>query len=208
MTAKGKKLLMAGLAAVVLLPVVCFLLYGVLMYGVLGAQARVCVGKGGMGRTMELQRLAVFEPEEVYSAVALLDDYYPVEAVQTLADDYGLQVKNVFLWTRGETGRAMFPVEDSRDIATAVGRNVQRSLDDPDTSPEERRDMERAADGEMGVFALVIEGKAAELNRLRRKVPQFSAVDVEFNAVSELQGKIWGKTVSYVYLPVKPDGAN
>lgn len=206
MTMKQKKVPRILLAAVLLLAALALVYEGVL-YGALGAETRVAVGKGGAGRALELQRLAVFTPDREYSAVVLLDDYYTVETVQTLVDDLDLRVVNVWLWKPGETGRAMFAVGEDGDIAAAVRGGARRSLNDPGTSPEERRDLEKAANGQMGVFALTVQGAAKELNGVRGADKAVAGVDVEYNALAELRGKLWGRTVSYVYLPEKPDGA-
>lgn len=188
MTAGRKKRVIALVAAVALLPVVWFFLSGVVKYQMLGARPQVRVGQANIGRTMELRRLAAAAPEEVYSAVVLLDDYYPLEAAVGTLDSCGVRPVSTFQWVRGETGRSMRPVEDG-----------------PRSQPP--RDMTRVPDGSEGVFALVVEGTASQLNGLGREVPQVFAVDVEHNGYVELQGKLWGKTVSYVYLPQKPDGA-
>lgn len=161
------------------------------------------VGYSGR-RSSFLRQLADDDPNGVYSAVVPLDNYYAEAEINELIVANDLQVERVYLWAPGETGKVALGVADN-NIAEAKEKFVAK-MADPD-NPELMRDLERLTNGEFKIYALSIEGTAQELEYLQGAIPQFAAVDVEYNPDAEQYAMQRGKTFEYIELPSKPDGA-
>ena len=62
-------------------------------------------------------------------------------------------------------------------------------------------------DGEYEVFALTVTASAEALETLNAEADCINYVDVMYNSEVETYATRAGKTVSYIELPSKPDGA-
>jgi len=145
--------------------------------------------------------------ETRYEAVLTFSEYVRPEefAADGMAafEDNAVTVNRVYYWVPGETGRAMVTVIDN-DVTAAIQRGLGYMKDDPDN--EERiKTGERMENGDIGVFALVVEGKAADLKALKKELSYIKAVDVLYDSKIEEEAKNSGRETSYIIAPEKPD---
>lgn len=144
---------------------------------------------------------------ESVDAVIGLDDYYAVDEAIGFMEDYDITVRHVFMWPAGEPGCTMIYAEDG-DIKGAI-ETYKEQLKNPIPGTDEQilRDNQRFLNGEYGVYALTVTAPADTLAKLNAEADAVSYVDVMYNAEVEKYAKKVGKTVSYIELPAKPDGA-
>lgn len=140
-------------------------------------------------------------------AVIGFDDYYTIDEVTALAEDYDVDIRNVYMWPQGDTGRLILHVENNdinatlKDYMTWVEEN-EFCKDDPQFA----KNYQRLLDGEYEAFAMTATATADKLEALNA-AECTNYVDVKYNAEAEAYAARAGKTVSYIELPTKPDGA-
>lgn len=141
-------------------------------------------------------------------AVIGLDDYYTVEDVTEWAEDYGITIGRAYMWPIGETGRLSLYVENG-DLQASLETYIQQVQEEGLCEGDEQfaKDFQRLVDGEYEVFALTVAAPASALKATSTKADCVSYVDVMYNAEAEKYAKRAKKTVSYIELPSKPDGA-
>lgn len=158
-------------------------------------------------RTAYLETLAKKRSSSPVEATISLNDYYTVEAIAALAEDYDIVINRTYMWPRGETGRLALYVENG-DIEASIEAYKQEVAENGSCDhPEFAADYQRFLDGEYEVFALTVTGSAQALEELSTTADCISYVDVKYNDEAETYARQAGKVVSYVELPSKPDGA-
>ena len=159
-------------------------------------------------RDAYISEVAEIDADEVMEAVIGLDDYYAVEAVAELAEDYDTTINRVYMWPKGETGRLILFVEDN-DIEASIEAYKQEVAEDGSCEEDEQfaKDFQRLLDGDYGVFALAVTASAEALEELSTTADCISYVDVKYNDEAETYARQAGKVVSYIELPSKPDRA-
>ena len=111
------------------------------------------------------------------------------------------------MWPEGETGRLALYVEDS-DIKSSMETYKQEVEENGYCKdPQFAADYQRFLDGEYEIFALTVTAFPEVLEALNSEADCISYVDVKYNTEAETYAASAGKTVSYIELPSKPDGA-
>lgn len=154
-----------------------------------------------------LDKLASKNAETVYSAVIVLNKYYPAQDMEEFAKKENINVKRVYLWIPGETGRASLGVKDN-DIKGAIKRSYDRAKSHEGTEDfgAADKDFMRVINSDYGIFSIVIETTAAKLNELKSSaIIEF--VDVKYSEEGVKAATDRGVNVQYIELPYKPDGA-
>lgn len=158
-------------------------------------------------RTAYLETLTKKRSSSPVEAIISLDDYYTVEAITALAEAYDIVVNRAYMWPEGETGRLALYVENG-DIESSIELYKQQVEENGSCSdPAFAADYQRFLDGEYEIFALTVTGSAQALEELSTTADCISYVDVMYNTEAETYAARAGKTVSYIELPAKPDGA-
>lgn len=159
-------------------------------------------------RTAYINNAAKARSSEVMEAVIGLDDYYTVDEITALADDYDIVINRTYMWPEGETGRLALYVEDN-DIESSIEAYKLEVEENGYCEQNEpfAANYQRFLDGEYEIFALTVTGSAQALEELITTADCISYVDVKYNTEVETYAESVGKTVSYIELPSKPDGA-
>jgi len=158
-------------------------------------------------RAAYLEDIADVNTSTTMDAVIGLNDYYTVETVADWAKEYDVNIDRAYMWPKGETGRLILCV-DNGDIESSLKRYMQQVEEgDYCDDPQFAADYQRLLDGEYEVFALTVNATADELEALSAEADCISYVDVMQNEEAETYASKKGKTVSYIELPSKPDGA-
>lgn len=159
-------------------------------------------------RSGYVQDVANTDTDKALEAVIGLNNYYTIDEIVALVEDYNIGVNCVYMWPKGETGRLALSVEnDDIDSSIKEYMNWVDSSGVCENDPEFAADYQRFLDGEYEVFAVTATATAEDLAELNDKADCISYVDVKQNAEVEKYAKKAGKAVSYIELPSKPDGA-
>lgn len=217
-----KKLATAGLAGFAALALICAGAYALTPSGVTVYASteetedtlRVFVGdianapeNYAQQRTAYLDTLTKKRSGSPVEAIIGLNDYYTVEDITTLAEDYDIVINRAYMWPKGETGRLSLYVEDG-DIESSIELYKQQVEENNSCKdPAFAADYQRFLDGEYEVFALTVTASAGALEALNADADCINYVDVMYNAEAETYAARAGKVVSYIELPTKPDGA-
>ncbi len=158
-------------------------------------------------REASLKRLAEKDPDGIYSAVVVFDDYYSEEDVQELAKKESVVVEKIYLWVPGETGRAAIGVSNN-DVKEAVVRAAGRAenLKGTDDYGPAENDLLRIIKGNYGIFSITIKASAEKLNKIKSS-ERVGLIDVKYSEKAEKAAAQRDASVYYVELPCKPDGA-
>ena len=158
-------------------------------------------------RMAYLDQLAKTRASGTVEAIVGFDDYYELEKVSGWLEQYHVTAKCVYMWAPGDTGRLGLFIENG-DIPKAVADfcayEEGRGAEEDDA---EGLDYRRFLNGEFGVFALTVIAPAETLDEMAADLGCVSYVDVKYNEDVESYAAQMGKTVSYIELPSKPDGA-
>lgn len=162
----------------------------------------------GYSRTRNtfLTELAENMPEERYSAVVSMDNYYTEAEILETIQNYNLQLERIYMWVPGETGKMSLFIENN-DINAAKERffkKMKSHLGEADGIQEKLIEL---AGGEVKVYAITVSGTAQELKEVAELESKFAAVDVKYNPDAEKYARDRNMTYSYVEMPAKPDGA-
>lgn len=150
--------------------------------------------------------LAATDEGKKFEAIIGFDDYYTIDTVTKLAKEYGLSINRAYMWPKGETGRFGLYVGNG-DIKSSLEAFKQRVEANGLCEDEQfAKDYQRLLDGEYEVFAMTVTATADKLEALNA-ADCTNYVDVKYNAEAEAYAAKVGKTVSYIELPTKPDGA-
>jgi hypothetical protein len=154
-----------------------------------------------------IEELAANAPFESITAIIGFNDYYTVDEVENFIQNYDdIAVNRLFMWPEGETGRLSFPVDGSIEegIAAYVNQVEETWVEDNIQFIE---DHQRFLNGEYGIFAMTVTCSAVTLNEVATNSSYIYYVDVMHNAEAEEYAQERGKSVYYIDLPSKPDGA-
>lgn len=176
-------------------------------FEVTGSSVKVFVGDMSSS-SADLSILSADGTQE-FSAVAGLTDYFTVSEIIDLMENHeGITIERVYMWPKGETGRLGLLIENG-DIEESINNYAAKAQENALADGDEQyaKDTERLINGEYGIFAITVSGTAGDLEKLAGDTEYFSYVDVKYNAKAEAYAAKHGKTVSYIELPSKPDGA-
>lgn len=155
-----------------------------------------------------IKELAETEPAETVRAVIGLDRYYTLDEVSAFVDQYAdMVVDRLHMWPEGETGRLSLYVEDGNieeSIKAYIERVDETGLDD---DPQSIEDHARFLNGEYGVFALTVTCSAGTLDDAVQENACIAYADMMYHQKVEEYAEKRGKSVYYIELPSKPDGA-
>jgi len=155
-----------------------------------------------------VDNLAAKNPSEKVTAVLGLDGYYTVDEVnKIISASNNVKVNRVYMWPEGETGRLSIYVENG-NIADGIKSYMDKVNETGlDNDPQSIADYKRFLNGEYGIFALTITCPANVLNTLVLDNERLIYADIKYNVEAEQYAQRRGKTVNYIELPSKPDGA-
>lgn len=156
-------------------------------------------------RNAFLNNLQKTQGDKFYSSVLNLSDYYSVQEVNEFIVSQRLNVNRVYLWIPGETGRISLSVENN-DIEGAIAAHLEKYAEKNIPDEQLKADYERIIAGEFGIFSITVDASAKALNDLQNS-DFVDFIDVKYNPEAESVAKEAGKTIQYIELPSKPDGA-
>lgn len=152
-----------------------------------------------------LIRLNETRSNDVFKAVVLLNKYCTVEDINEFIKTENVNVTCVYLWIPGETGRIRMVVKEN-NIEGALTRHFDEFEKKENVDDQMKADYNRIMSGDFGIFCVVIDANAIILNNLQNnKIVDF--IDVWYNPDAENIAQESGKSVQYIELPLKPDGA-
>ncbi len=154
-----------------------------------------------------LNKLAGNNPDTVYSAIVVFDDYYSAQDVEEFAKKENIVVSRTYLWAPGETGRASLGVENN-DVQSAIARSYNRAkgLEGTEDFGSAEKDFIRIINGKYGIFSVTIAASAEKLNKIRSN-ESVEFIDVKYSEEGEKIAAGKGVNVQYIELPYKPDRA-
>jgi hypothetical protein len=142
---------------------------------------------------------------EIASAVVVLNDYYSIDEVEKIASEYALTLDRAYLWMPGETGRLSLGIKDTK-LSTVLNEYIKSNRDEKNQDKQMMKDLNRIASGEYGIFSITVTAEYENLVALHKEGKAL-LVDVIYDDIAENKAKQEGKTVKYIELPFKPDGA-
>lgn len=154
-----------------------------------------------------LDKLAGINADDTYSAVIVLNDYYSADDIQQFAEKESVDIKRIYLWIPGETGRASLSVSNN-DITGAIIRSYERAKSHEGTEDFGGADKDyiRIINGNYGIFGITVESYLERLKGMKDKeIVEF--VDVKYSDEGEKAAANRGVNIQYIELPYKPDGA-
>lgn len=160
-------------------------------------------------RTSLLEQLAIEQPQDEFTAVVPLNDYYTVEDANSfISSNPNLTIERIYMWIPGETGKLVLD-STSSNIQDDIDRYINTMYTRPAVEKSEalKEDLQQLENGEFMVYAFTVTGSAEVLNELSTNSEMISFIDLMYNPEAEAYAVKNDMSFSYLELPEKPDGA-
>ena len=145
-------------------------------------------------------------PSNSIDALITFDDFLPEEEVTNILGGDAF-VKEIYLWTPGETGKAIILVENN-DVTLALQSYFERlnqriANPSPDVE-EEYLDLLEKVKSEHGIFAVLIQNTYQNLSDIVEE-EHVVQVDLLYSEYAQRMSAESNKEIEYICIPTKPD---